>query len=360
MIILHIAPIIHNKISGLTFCIPALVNALHRQGIVTAMLTTESLGRYETPQPYPVFYLQDFPLYQAISALPPPFNQPNLIVFHGVYFFTHALLAAQARVLGIPYIITPHSSLTQRAQQVKPRKKIIGNWLIFKRVIKNAAAIHCLTENEGIDAQKWHKSVFVVGNGVELPPEKTVIKNNLNFGFLGRLDIYQKGLDLLLEAAAISKEQLSQAQVKINLYGPDKSGSKETLKKLINKYQIEDLVLIKEPVWGAEKEQVLQETNLFLHTSRFEGQPMAILEALADSLPCLLTPGTNVAEEVVNAGAGWAVGETPQAIAAGLCQVIAKKNQLTAKGKAARKLVESKYTWEKIGVQTLREYMQVI
>jgi len=365
MIILHIAPIIHNKISGLTFVIPALVNSLHTQGVTTALLTTSSLGRYEKPQPYPIFYLKDLPFSSGIFALPKPFNQPDLIVFHSVYIFTQALISYQAHRRKIPYIITPHGSLTQKVQQVNPVKKLIGNFFIFKKMVKNAAGIHCLTENEAIDTKKWHSSVFIVGNGIDLPPTEMVkpkqVKQQLNFGFLGRLDIHHKGLDLLLEACAISQEKLRNAQVKVSLYGPDISGSKEKITQLINKYQIQDLVVLKEPVWGKEKQQVWQEIDLFLHTSRFEGHPMAVLEALANEIPCLLTPGTNVAEEVATTGAGWAVTEnTPTAIAHGLVNVIEHKNELLAKGKAGRKLIENKYTWDKIGVQTLKEYQKII
>ena len=44
---------------------------------------------------------------------------------------------------------------------------------------------------------------------------------------------------------------------------------------------------------------------------------MAVLEALAMGVPCLVTPGTNMADEIAAAEAGWAVEPTAAGIAAG-------------------------------------------
>ena len=57
------------------------------------------------------------------------------------------------------------------------------------------------------------------------------------------------------------------------------------------------------PIAGADKKKVLKDADLFLHTSRSEGHPMGVLEALAYGIPCLLTPGTNMASEVAASGA---------------------------------------------------------
>ena len=46
----------------------------------------------------------------------------------------------------------------------------------------------------------------------------------------------------------------------------------------------------------------MYEFDLFIHTFRFEGHPIAVLEALSYGIPCLLTPGTNMAGEVEAAG----------------------------------------------------------
>jgi glycosyltransferase involved in cell wall biosynthesis len=362
LVILHVAPITHNRVAGLTFSIPMLVNSLHNLGVSTGLLTTSDVGRYEKPQPYPVVYRQDLPLYSAIASLPAPLNCPDLIVFHSTYILSHILLIHEARQRKIPYVICPRGGMTSGAQQVKRLKKLAGNLLFFNWMVHNAAALHCLTEAEAIDVQNiWHRPVFVVGNGVDLPPISALAspgKNSeLKFVFLGRLDIQHKGLDLLLAACAILQEDLRKSQVQILLYGSDIAGSKATLEAWVKDYQIDDLIHIKNPVWGQEaKQEIFQNADLFIHTSRFEGHPMAVLEALAYGIPCLLTPGTNMATEVMISGAGWAVEQNSTAIAQGISRVLAERSQLSLRGQAARNLVEQKYSWSQIGKQALQEY----
>ncbi|MBD2387484.1 glycosyltransferase [Cylindrospermum sp. FACHB-282] len=364
-VILHIAPITHNQISGLTFAIPPSVNSLQRLGVQTGLLTTSTSGCYEKPELYPVNSILNLPRYPAIASMPQPLNQPDIIVFHSTYILEHILLAYEAVQRKIPYIITPHGGMTEGAQQQKHLKKKVGNFLFFNWMVENAAALHCLTEEEAFDVKKiWNRPVFVVGNGVDLPPRQVLAKPGskaeLKFVFLGRLDIHHKGLDLLVEACSMIQQKLRLSKVQVLLYGSDIKGSKVKLQEMINNYQIQDLIHLKDPVWQEKKQEVFQSTDLFIHTSRFEGHPMAVLEALSYGIPCLLTPGTNMAKEVQAAGAGWKVEPNPAAIAEGISSVLAARSELPLRGQAARNLVEKKYSWSHIGMRSLREYERII
>ena len=93
--------------------------------------------------------------------------------------------------------------------------------------------------------------------------------------------------------------------IDLHLYGPDDRGSSKALKKLIKKLDLETNVTLHDPVYGDAKCKVLSDADLFCLTSRFEGHPIAVLEALSYGLPCLLTPGTNMAREVSVGKAGW-------------------------------------------------------
>ncbi|MBG1245571.1 glycosyltransferase [Nostoc sp. NZL] len=364
-VILHIAPITHNQISGLAFAIPPSINSLLKLGIQTGLLTTSTHGYYEKPELYPVNSIRHLPRYPAIASMPQPLNKPDLIVFHSTYIWEHTLLAYEAVKRKIPYVITPHGGMTQGAQQQKYLKKKVGNLLFFNWMVQNAAALHCLTDEEAFDVRKiWNLPVFVVGNGVDLPPHKLLAKpgskTELKFVFLGRLDIHHKGLDRLLEACAMIQEQLRVSKVQIFLYGSDIGGSKIKLQEMSKNYQIQDLIHLKDPVWQEKKQEVFRSTDLFVHTSRFEGHPIAVLEALSYGLPCLLTPGTNMAKEVEAAGAGWKVEPNPAAIAKGISSVLAARSEISVRGQAARNLVEKKYSWSHISMQLLKEYKSII
>ena len=47
-------------------------------------------------------------------------------------------------------------------------------------------------------------------------------------------------------------------------------------------------------VFGKVKEKVLLDNDFFILTSRLEGHPMALIEALSYGLPCLVTQGSRL------------------------------------------------------------------
>ncbi|MFQ4142449.1 glycosyltransferase [Chlorogloeopsis sp. ULAP02] len=362
---MNVAPITHDVISGLTFAIPPSIGALQNLGIQTGLLSTSARGQYKKIEPYPVKHIQDLSFYPVLASMPEPLNKPDLIVFHSTYILEHVRLAYEAVQRKIPYVIKPHGGMTRGAQKLKQLKKKVGNLLFFNWMVKNAAALHCLTKHEAEDVrQMWNRPVFIVGNGVNIPPIEISthpgIQAQLKFVFLGRLDIEHKGLDLLLEACAIIQEKLRTSQVQVHLYGSDVAGSRVKLKALIDKYKIHDFVHVQDSVWGEAKQAVFQNADLFLHTSRFEGHPMAVLEALSYGIPCLLTPGTNMTEEIAIAQAGWVVAPNPISIAEGMSTILEKLSEIPARGQSARNLIEKKYSWEQIGRYLKTEYEQII
>jgi len=364
IVILHVAPVSHRRASGLTFSIPAIVGALHRTGVSTGLLTTSPNEPYREAQPYPVIYLRDLPRWSAFTSLPQPLNQPDLVVFHSTYIPAQALLAYKAYRHGIPYVITPRGGMTRGAQREKWFKKRIGNILFFNSMVRHAAAIHCLTEREAADVRAWGRPVFIVGNGVDLPPAKFLAQpgqgGGLQFVFVGRLDIHHKGLDLLIRACAMVRSNLHEAGAQVHLYGPDVRGSRRIIEQMVVTNDLQDLVHIHDPVYATEKDKVFRGADVFLHTSRFEGHPMAVLEALSYGVPCLLTLGTNLSSEVALAGAGWKAGISAESIATAIGKILDGSRNLADMGAAARKLAEERYSWDQVGWQLLKHYLEIV
>ncbi len=358
--ILQVASVRRTAHTGPNYTVPRLTLALHEIGICTAMLVSSRSTINDLSQPYPVFHYRPNFRLAALDSLPQPYAAPDLIVFHSTYLLPHMALASEALRKGIPYVVTPRGGMTRGAQSVKPLKKWMANHLFYNRFVHHAAAIHCLTDNEAAEMSDWHQQVFVVGNGIDLPPScylsQPGARHDLRLVFLGRLDIKHKGIDLLLDACTQAGSTLRRVNAQIHLYGPASNCSIKEIKQMITKFGLSDLVHLHGPVAGAAKEKALSEADLFVHTSRFEGHPVAVLEALSHGIPCLLTPGTNMAAEVAAAGAGWQVDGSPKAIAAGLTQAVTAGEQLQQMGAAARQLVATRYSWDHIALQLLEHY----
>lgn len=363
MVILHVAPISENKSSGLLYAIPPLISHQNKIHNIKVALLLSSRETIILPELY------DFPIFKFnkeikydLSGLKEPYNKPDLVIFHSTYIPIHYRIAMELRKKGIPYIITPHGGMTKGAQSKKVLKKKIGNIMFFNNFVSGALALHCLTNGEADETKYWNKKMFIVGNGVDVPEsfQKTYHEKNIMVSFIGRLDIYHKGLDLLLAGINKVSEDIRSSNFHFDIYGPDYYGSKNVLMKKLHDYKIEDIVTIHEPIFDAQKDLVLRNTDVFIHTSRFEGQPMSILEAMAYSIPCMVTPGTNMAEEILEANAGWVVGCSEEEVANGIIKMIRERDLIRLKGLNARNLVKNKHSWNIIASLTVRNYFELV
>jgi glycosyltransferase involved in cell wall biosynthesis len=290
----------------------------------------------------------------SLDSLPDPFNRPDIAVVEELYCYPFSKIIADLIKYKIPYIIVPRSELTQQAQKKKSLKKKIANAVFFNRMIRNAVSIQYLTTAEMRDSgNKWNKNSFIIPNGIDIPEvqHESFNKNRIVASYIGRFEIYQKGLDILLNAIAIVKVELRKANFILNMYGVDQNNTVEELRKLINANNIQDLVYINDAVYGAEKEKVLLNSDVFLMSSRFEGMPMGMIEALAYGVPCIATEGTNLVDDVRDFRAGWVSQNNQQDLAKALNKCVLDQGYYEEISKRAISLAK-KYSWEQIALDT--------
>ncbi len=297
-----------------------------------------------------------------LSKLPPPFNKPDLAVVEQVYWYPFEKIINDLINEKIPYVIVPRSSLTRKAQNKKPLKKRIGNVLWFNHMITRASAIQYLTGDEQKESVgQWNVRSFVIPNGITpvLEKKKAFSSNAIRGTYVGRIEVYQKGLDMLVQAIVKLAEKLRENNFTIDLYGPEWEGSNRQLNKMIECNGIGDIVSLHEPVLGERKHEVLMNTDVFVMTSRFEGLSMGMIEALAHGLPCIATKGTNMTEEIDKYGAGWTSENSVDGIVKSLLNMLSEKNEFEQKSKGSIELA-NKYTWEAIARQSHDCYRTII
>ncbi|MCU7740179.1 glycosyltransferase family 4 protein [Priestia megaterium] len=361
--VLIVAPITGENFSGLTYSVPSTARALHNIGVPVSLLTTASDKAYINKEIFPVYYYKNEEGKKiTLKDLPKPFNKPDIIVFQSTYIPYHAKLAKEAVKYNIPYVITPRGGMTLRAQKSKSLKKKLGNLLFFNNMVRKSSKIHCLTLKEADDVKKWNDNIFIIPNGIDIPLEESLCNDRntevINFTFIGRLDINHKGLDLLIEAASLIKHKLE--NVKIRIYGPAVQASDLKLREMITQYKLDETVTVLGPVRGENKSEILKKTDIFIHTSRFEGHPMAVLEALSYGIPCLLTPGTNISKQISDIGGGWEAQETPEGIASVLEDILQNKENFRKMGLKGRTMVNEYYKWENIAIKLIEEYKSIL
>ena len=351
MKILHIAAIGTEKFFGVNIAVPKIVNSQKTYAEV-ALLNTLPVKVDSVKKQFNINEIKRNKMF---------FSSYDVVVFHEPYVKEYPMIARKLVHLGIPYIIVPHSELMVQAQNKKWLKKKVANLLYFGSYFRHAMILHCLSQKEYAET-KFAQAEFISPNGIACAEKKkdAFSSQGLKFIYVGRLDKKMKGIDLMLNGICIIKQELLKEQVSFDIYGPNRNGQAEEVKKLIYFYGLEKLVVLHKEILGEEKINTLLQADVFLQTSRAEGMPLGVLEALSIGLPCLLTEGTCLAETVQNANAGWGVKTNAEAIAKGIQAVIKEKEKLAEKSENAIRLTEETFTWDKIAKKTIQRYGELI
>jgi glycosyltransferase involved in cell wall biosynthesis len=121
-----------------------------------------------------------------------------------------------------------------------------------------------------------------------LPPEAFILL------YLGRLDVWVKGLDFVVEAVSC----LPPGLLRLVFAGPDWQGGKAALEKLANQLGCRDRLHFIEPVYGDRKWALLRLADIFISPSRKEAFSVAVAEAMAAGRPVITSTAINLAPEL--------------------------------------------------------------
>lgn len=149
-----------------------------------------------------------------------------------------------------------------------------------KKLDKNVGKLDALVLLTQHDADSWKglTKTVVIPNSLPFYPEQGSSCDNKQVIFVGRFN-EQKGLEYLIDTWA--KVHSQHNDWTLHIYG---EGEQESmLRHLIQKKSLQDVVIVHQST-----NQIMEkylENSIFLLTSRFEGLPMVLIEALACGLP---------------------------------------------------------------------------
>ena len=289
---------------------------------------------------------------------------PDLVIFHDFYYLQYASMAFCLKRLHIPFVIEPHGAFGRQAMKKSRLKKFIANNTIFRVLIKGSMGFIYTNEGEKNDAGYKKDKVYVIPNGVEKGAVDSLPHKSFNkegapvFYFLGRYDINHKGLDYLFDALDILDAK--KETIVVNMYG---IGSNDEIAYVHNRIgRIKSLkVEDKGTIYDEEKVKALRNANILLLTSRYEGSPMTILDALSYGNPCLVTPGTNVADDIERNHLGWKTDLNAEAIADCILKAREEyRHDYDVYYDRCRQYVLNNFLWNKIARQSIEVYKELI
>lgn len=288
----------------------------------------------------------------------------EMVHLHGIWAPMIAAAAGVARRLGIPYFVAPHGMLDPWSLSQKRWKKRLALMLGWRRILNQAAAIHCLNadERELLAPLKLSARMVVVPNGIfleEVAPGDTRFSDGHSgldsapyVLFLSRLH-YKKGLDILAAAFQTIANRVPNAHLVVA--GPD-GGARRDLEERIRASGLAPRVHLVGPLLGPAKWAALRDSSCFCLPSRQEGFSIAILEALASRTPVVISKACHFPEvEEVRAGE---VTELSVADVAAALERILTADEPTRRhwGEAGRRLVEDRFTWLRAAETSIAAY----
>ena len=143
--------------------------------------------------------------------------------------------------------------------------------------VKKLSALVLLTQHDANSWEGFTKTVVIPNSLPFYPPHGSSCENKQVI-FVGRLN-EQKGLEYLVETWA--KVNQKHPDWILHMYGEGEQ--KQLLSQMIKNAGLERVIISHQPT-SMIMEKYL-ESSMFLLTSRFEGLPMVILEAMACGLP---------------------------------------------------------------------------
>ena len=239
----------------------------------------------------------------------------------------------------IKYVVSLRGNLIKESFKRSKLKKIIYMAFYGNRIINEAHGIHFLSKEEQSKTMILkNKNSIISRNGVESFSELSNFQERKNIIlFIGRIDTFHKGIDRLICQIQANASYLSKKNFKIDLYGPSNKNDKKNIHKLIEKNNLKELISLHDPVSKDERNKLLQNSKYFIHTSRLEGQPQAVLEAMAHGCIPLITDECNMSSDIKANKCGFivnceedenifrAIGESNSQVISNNCVLFAKK-----------------------------------
>ena len=284
---------------------------------------------------------------------------------------TLAILAHKYAVENnIPYILQAHGSVLPFFQ--KEGLKNIFDKVWGFNILHDAKRVFALTETEKEQYLKMNvedKNIEIVPLGIDLEeynnlPKKGEFRNKYKISedeklliFIGRLNRI-KGLDLLVKGFNDYLKNYNDDNVKLAIIGPD-NGFEEEIEKLIDKFNINDKVILTGPLYREDKLKALVDSNIFIMPSQYESFTTSGLEAMASCKPLILTKCNHIAEWV-DGNCGISCDYNIKSLSKAINTLISDEELMKRYGMEGRRLTEEEYNWDKIIDKIIKIYSRII
>jgi len=249
--------------------------------------------------------------------------------------------------LNIPTYYTPHA-YSYLSAETKNRKFFLQKIeKLFKWFPSKTLACSVSEYNRTINDLNFNsKKVFLWNNSIE-----PIVELNNNHKtpkkyicFIGRLS-YQKNPQLLIKSFLELRKKMTDVHlmmVGIGHYSPDLYEIEEMIKNM----GLADNITLIPWLNRTETLEILKKAEVYVSTSRYEGLPFALIEALALSKACVVTNVDGNKDLVQNEINGYCVDENPKEISKKIYSILSNEELRKKMEENSKVLFNQKYNIE--------------
>jgi len=262
----------------------------------------------------------------------------------------------------VPFVISPRGMLSPAALKFSPGVKRLFWHLFQARAARAVNCFHATSEQEYQDIRAYGltQPVAVIPNGIDLPEmkgpkstESDLSKPQNPFVIsLGRIHP-KKALNRLILAWKEVEGEFPDWRLKI--VGPDEVGYSDKLKGMVKELGLKN-VGVSNPAYGQEKNELLQQAEIFALSTLGENFAMTVAESLAAGTPVVSTKGAPWRGLEENR-CGWWIDHGVEPMAAALRQAMTlSPKERSAMGLRGRAWMQRDFSWEMIAQQMAEVY----
>lgn len=278
---------------------------------------------------------------------------------HGFWMMPNVYPGRTARKFSLPYIVSPHGTLSSWAMNSGSKVKRLFWPLVQKPSLKTVTCFHATAEHEYHDIRRagFRQPVAIIPNGVDIPA--AVVKPSSNMRtllFLGRIHPV-KGLDMLLPAWGAIQARFP--DWKLRIIGPDDGGYLSRVHALASDLRLKRIDFCS-PVFGSDKWHAYAEADLFILPSYSENFGMTVAEALAAGTPAIVTHGAPW-QGLNEQEAGWWINTGIDPIVECLETALTQSPEaLQKKGQRGRDWMARDFSWQHVGEKMTQTYQWML
>jgi glycosyltransferase involved in cell wall biosynthesis len=397
MRILQVVATLAPRQGGPSIACPELCRELARQGHEVSIYASDVDGSGHLPVPLdrpvmdegvairhfkgwsdPSKYMFSLDMWRALRDNVAEFD---VVHIYSVYGFSSSAAAYWCRKRGVPYMVHPHGSFDPFLRRRHRPRKWFHAKLLAERDYRLATAVLFNSAEEMRLASDWPglktpgdggaPKRFVVPVGLDprwlqepdvaagerLRSRLPELQGRRLVVYFGRIN-FKKGLDILARAFALVARDCD--DIHLVLAGPDTEGYGRKVREWLREDGVLEKTTFTGLLEGEDRFAALQLADVFVLPSYTENFGQVVAEAMASSVPVVISDQVNIWPEVKQANAGLVVPCDAEATAEALRSVLADPEAARKMGRNGRRWVAEHLPWKMVATRMVNAYQEMV